>query len=206
MPNFFSETLEQYIESLTDFNAIPDARKEILMPAAAYIRLKLDRSEPVRLTFICTHNSRRSHLGQVWAQIAACYYGVAPVSCYSGGTERTACNPRTVSALARAGLRVSQISEGENPIYLFAYAEGVNPMVAFSKVYDYAPNPDSGFAAVMTCSHAEENCPFIPGAEKRLSLLYEDPKIADDTPEESEVYDVRCRQIAAEMMFVFANV
>jgi len=206
MPSFQSETLAQYVEALTDFNAIPEARKQILMPAAAYIRSKLDRAEPVRLTFICTHNSRRSHLGQVWAQIAAYYYGVAPVSCYSGGTEQTACNPRTVSALARAGLRVSQVSEGENPIYLFAYAEGVNPLVAFSKVYDQAPNPNSGFAAVMTCSHAEENCPFIPGAEKRLSLLYEDPKIADDTPEESAVYDARCRQIAAEMMFVFANI
>ncbi len=55
----------------------------------------------------------------------------------------------------------------------------------------------------MTCSDADENCPFIPGAEFRLPLTYEDPKEADDTPYEESRYDERVRQIGVEMMYVF---
>ncbi|MBK8921718.1 MAG: protein-tyrosine-phosphatase [Saprospirales bacterium] len=183
--------------------AISPERKALLDALAAYIREKLRSGAPVRLIFICTHNSRRSHFGQVWAQIAAHHFGVGPVECYSGGTEATACNPRTAVALGRAGLRVQAIASGENPVYLLQYADGVNPIAAFSKVYDQAPNPAVGFAAVMTCVQAEENCPFIPGAENRFSITCDDPKAADGTPEEAAVYDARCRQLAGEMGYVF---
>ncbi len=197
-------TLENYWNSLSDFSAIPAERKKTLDTLATYIREKRAAGQLVRLIFICTHNSRRSHLAQVWAQIAAYQYGIEPVECFSGGTETTACNPRTVAALERAGIEVSAITTGnDNPVYLFRYADGLNPLAAFSKVYDQAPNPTRGFAAVMTCSQAEENCPFIPGAEKRFSLTYDDPKNADGTPEESAIYDARCRQVASEMRYVF---
>ncbi len=159
---------------------------------------------PVSLTFICTHNSRRSHFGQVWAQIAALASGVGNVRCFSGGTEVTACNPRTVAALERAGLVAQKGSEDKNPVYELHFAESSPPVRAFSKVYDQAPNPTKGFAAIMTCGQAEQNCPYIPGAERRFPLLYSDPKEADDTPLESRTYDDRCRQIATEMKYVFA--
>jgi len=184
----------------------PAERRAVLDPLAGYISQKLAAGEVVRLIFICTHNSRRSHFGQVWAQVAAQHFGIGPVECYSGGTETSACNPRTIAALERTGIRVQRISDAENPMYLPAYADGVNPGVAFSKVYDQPPNPTRGFAAVMTCSQAEENCPYVPGAEKRFSITYDDPKLADSTPEETAVYDARCRQIAAEMAYVFGKV
>lgn len=195
--------LEGYLSSLSNFQDIPAERKAVLMPLAAYIREKQVAGLPVKLTFICTHNSRRSHFGQVWAQIAAWRYGVEPIDCFSGGTETTACNPRTVAALERAGLEARAITESENPVYLFRYADGVNPLVAFSKIYNQAPNPGKGFAAIMTCSQAEENCPFVAGAEKRFSIMYEDPKASDGRPDETAVYDARCRQIAEEMLYVF---
>ena len=204
MPVF--PALETYLKHILQDTELSAGRQAILDPLADYIAEKRRQGIPARLTFICTHNSRRSHFGQVWAQIAAHYYGVTPVECFSGGTETTACNPRTVAALERAGIRAQAISGGENPVWLLQYADGVNPIVAFSKVYDQAPNPTARFAAVMTCSHAEANCPFIPGAEKRFSITYSDPKAADDTPEETDVYDARCRQIAAEMLYVFSRV
>ncbi len=184
---------------------IPAERRAVLDPLVDYISQKLAAGGVARLVFICTHNSRRSHFGQVWAQVAALHFGVGPVECYSGGTETTACNPRTVSALERAGIRAKQITGGENPVILLQYADGLNPIAAFSKVYDQSPNPTRGFAAVMTCSQAEENCPFVAGAEKRFSVMYEDPKIADGTPEEVAVYDARCREIATEMAYVFRS-
>lgn len=196
-------TLENYWNKLPDFSAIPAERKADLDALARHIREKLADGQTAQLVFICTHNSRRSHFAQVWAQIAAHQYGISPVECFSGGTETTACNPRTVAALERAGLEVAAITTGtDNPVYLFRYAEGVPPIAAFSKVYDQAPNPTRNFSAVMTCAQAEENCPFVPGAEKRFALTYEDPKIADGTPAENAAYDTRCRQIAGEMRYL----
>ncbi|TDB69188.1 arsenate-mycothiol transferase ArsC [Arundinibacter roseus] len=196
--------LAMYFESLNPAKISPE-RLPALNALRGYIQEKIAAHEPINLTFICTHNSRRSHFGQVWAQVAAHAFGLSDVQCFSGGTENTACNPRTIAALERAGVRVVKTTEGENPVYALWYDDEMPPVEAFSKVYDQAPNPVSGFAAIMTCSHAEENCPFIPGAECRLPVMYEDPKAADDSPLETQTYDERCRQIATEMKYVFSD-
>ena len=197
-------SLKKYIESL-NLSTIPAERQAVLQPLADYIKAKRDAQQPINLTFICTHNSRRSHLGQVWAQVAAAYFGVENVHCFSGGTETTACNPRTIAAFERAGLKVTKTTESDNPVYEICFDDLSHPIIAFSKVYDQAPNPSSAFAAIMTCDHAEANCPYIPGAEKRLPIMYIDPKVSDDTPEETATYDARCRQIATEMKWVFGQ-
>ncbi|AEI49901.1 arsenate-mycothiol transferase ArsC [Runella slithyformis] len=196
--------VKHYFEALNS-HEVPAERQAVLQPLATYIKSKTAARQPINLTFICTHNSRRSHLGQVWAQVAAAYFGVENVHCFSGGTEGTACNPRTIGALERAGLAVTKNTDSENPIYKIRFNDSSQPIIAFSKVYDRAPNPNRNFAAIMTCDHAEANCPFIPGAEKRLPIMYIDPKVSDDTPEETATYDARCRQIATEMKWVFQN-
>ena len=127
------------------------------------------------------------------------------ISSFSGGVEVTACNPRTVAAMRRAGLEFSVKDENANPHYLLQLSGGESSLELFSKLYDDAVNPKTEFAAVMTCSHADENCPFIPGALARIALNYEDPKAFDDSPKEAEAYDTRCRQIATEMFYVFKN-
>lgn len=197
--------VKHYFEALNS-NEVPAERQAVLQPLATYIKSKTEAQQPINLTFICTHNSRRSHLGQVWAQVAAAYFDVENVQCFSGGTEVTACNPRTIAALERTGLKISKTTDSANPFYEIRYDDAAAPIAAFSKVYDQAPNPNRGFAAIMTCDHAEANCPFIPGAEQRLPIMYIDPKAADDTPEETATYDARCRQIATEMKWVFENV
>jgi arsenate reductase (thioredoxin) len=196
--------LKTYLDNL-DLAEITAERQAILQPLVDYIKAKTELQQPINLTFICTHNSRRSHLGQVWAQVAAAYFGVENVHCFSGGTETTACNPRTIAALQRAGLHIVKTTDTDNPTYEISYDEASLPVIAFSKVYDQAPNPSSSFAAIMTCDHAEANCPYIPGAEKRLPIMYIDPKVSDDTPEETATYDARCRQIATEMKWVFGK-
>jgi len=198
-------TITAYFDSL-DIGTIPEARRNVLDKVRDYILEKSEQSAPVNLTFICTHNSRRSILGQVWAQVASAKYGFPNLRAFSGGTETTACNPRTVATLLRAGLEVNKTIGSENPVYEIRYSEVLPPVVAFSKVYDENPNPTHNFAAIMTCGHADENCPFIPGAEKRFAVTYTDPKEADDTPAEASTYDARCRQIATEMKYLFAKV
>jgi arsenate reductase len=73
-------------------------------------------------------------------------------------------------------------------------------------VYDDPINATKDFAAVMTCDHADENCPFIPGAEKRFPLRFEDPKSFDGTVQEEEMYTQRSHQIGAELFFLFEKV
>lgn len=195
--------LEQYIESLFPaMEQLPDHRKSSLKKLADYIQSSREKRPRVSLNFICTHNSRRSHISQIWAATAAAYYGVDHLKTYSGGTEATAFNPRAVAAMERAGFHIEN-PEGINPAYQVSFSAKHPALVCFSKVFDDPVNPSSNFAAIMTCSDADENCPFIPGTEFRLALTYQDPKIADDSPEETARYDERVRQIGTEMFYAF---
>ena len=196
-------TLASTIKNLSIEDPSSD-RKKILDALINYIDQKIAKNEAVKLNFICTHNSRRSQLAQIWAQTASRHYNIE-ASCYSGGVEVTAFNKRAVEAIRRAGFEVKQEGDG-NPIYSVSGSNTCRPLNAFSKLYDDPENPDAGFAAIMTCSDADENCPFIPGAEKRIPLRYDDPKEFDDTPLEAQKYDERSRQIAAEMFYLFSKI
>ncbi|RAI85011.1 low molecular weight phosphatase family protein [Algoriphagus yeomjeoni] len=185
-------------------HALSAEREEMLSQLAEYILKKLQHGEKVALNFICTHNSRRSQLAQVWAQTAANYFDI-PALCYSGGVEVTAFNERAVIALESSGFQISK--EGSvNPTYSIYSSANSKPILTFSKTYDDKNNPQTGFAAIMTCDHADENCPFIPGADLRLPLRYLDPKAFDDTPVETEKYLERSLQIGAELFFAFSKV
>lgn len=203
MKNTFYSPLLQTIASLP-VSSITSERKDLLEEMAQYLREKLRTGQEIRFNFICTHNSRRSQFSQIWAQTAAAYYGIEAF-CYSGGVEVTAFNPRAVAAIRRDGFNVVQ-KEGENPIYFVLFSDDSEPIVAFSKVYDDPINATKDFAAVMTCDHADENCPFIPGAEKRFPLRFEDPKSFDDSPQEEQMYTERSHQIGAELFFLFERV
>jgi arsenate reductase (thioredoxin) len=183
-----------------EMEAISEARREQLGELAAVIRELREQETPLALTFICTHNSRRSHLGQVLSMAAAAYTGVEGLQAYSGGTEATAFNPRAVAAIERIGFQVENPG-GNNPHYQVRYAESAAPLTCFSKKYDHEANPREGFIAVMVCSEADAACPFVPGADARLAIPYLDPKASDGSPEEAATYDARTRQIAAEMLY-----
>lgn len=202
MNNPFLPRLESTIESIRTFD-IPADRQMILQPVIAYIQNCWAENKVPQLNFICTHNSRRSQFSQIWAQAFAHYFDV-PFRSFSGGVEVTAMNERAVMSLQRAGFKV-RVDGDVNPNYYFRVSDQSPEILAFSKVYDDPINPTQDFAAIMTCSDADENCPFIPGADARLPVRYQDPKISDDTPQEEEIYDTRSHQIAAELHFVFKN-
>ncbi|MEM7297080.1 MAG: protein-tyrosine-phosphatase [Bacteroidota bacterium] len=194
-----NQKLEQYIAEL-DLSQISEPRKDVLGQIANYVK----NSPNPKLNFICTHNSRRSHLSQIWAQTFADRFGIT-LKTFSGGTEATAFNPNAVSAIRRAGFNVE--AEGDqNPRYSVSHSEDEAPMVCYSKKFEEEPNPTSGFAAIMTCSEADAECPVVFGADERIKLFYEDPKISDGTPEEAKTYDARCKQIATELFYVFSSI
>lgn len=188
-----------------EFTEIPAERKQQLAALAAILERNQTAGETSRLNFICTHNSRRSHLSQIWAWTAAAHYGIKKVETYSGGTEATAFNPRAVAALQRAGFEIGATTQTANPIYRVQCSAEVAPLLCFSKKYNDEANPRE-FIAVMTCTHADENCPVVAGATQRISLPYEDPKAFDGQQEEAAKYSERCAQIAREMLYLFSLV
>ncbi|WDT67365.1 arsenate-mycothiol transferase ArsC [Cloacibacterium sp. TD35] len=185
---------------------ISEERKIILQPLIQFISSKLSKNEEVRLNFICTHNSRRSHLSQIWAQTMAYYYQIENVFCYSGGTEATAMFPKVAETLANQGFEILKLSETENPVYAVKFAENEHAVICFSKKYDDNFNPKSEFAAILTCDSADENCPIVYGAEARIPIKYEDPKKSDGIAEMNETYFNRSLEIATEMKFIFENI
>ena len=215
MPRFFSDVSKIFdaplaasvADVLAAIDTVPADRREPLETIAAFVRARRAAGEPATLVFICTHNSRRSHMGQLWAATAALHYGIEGVETYSGGTEATAFNPRAVATLRRAGMRIDAPPGGaDNPRYTVSLSPGGPTLEAFSKTYSEPPNPTEDFAAIMTCNEADRACPFVKGAALRVALPYVDPKEADGTPQEAATYDERSAQIATEMFWLFSRV
>lgn len=195
-------------KTINHFNLqnISEERKTTLQPLIDFIQNKVNNQQEIRLNLICTHNSRRSHLSQVWSQTAAAYYDIKNVFCYSGGTEATALFPMAAQTLAKQGFQIKTIVEGNNPVYAIKYNENAHPIIGFSKTFDNEFNPQSEFAAILTCSSADQGCPFIAGAEKRIPITFEDPKAFDNTPQQAEKYEERSNQIGTEMFYVFSQI
>jgi protein-tyrosine-phosphatase len=199
--------LSSYVsERVGEFDQIPEERKQALKKIAHYVCSQANAGAPAKLIFICTHNSRRSQMSQIWAAEAANYYGVTGVECFSGGTEATAFNPRAIAALERAGIEIEKKTADKNAKCAVQIAEEAEPLICFSKKYSDDPNPITDFCAVMTCSNADKNCPLVQGATVRVAIPFEDPKIADDTPQEASKYDERCAQISREMLYMLSQV
>jgi len=199
------QSLEVFINGL-DTSTISKERQLVLKKLIDFIKNKIEKKDTINLNFICTHNSRRSHLSQIWAQTMASVYHIKNVHCYSGGTEATALFPIVAKTLVNQGFHIETLSDGNNPVYAVKYDMDIHPIICFSKTFDAAFNPETNFAAIMTCSHADENCPFIIGALERLPVRYEDPKLYDNTPIQLEKYAERSTQIATEMKYVFSKI
>ncbi len=200
-------TLQTKIDQLTkEFDQITSRRKDELQKLTVIVQNKIKAGKPVYLNFICTHNSRRSHLAQLWAQAAAHHYDIKNVFCFSGGTEATAFNPRAVKAMQEAGFNITKTKENDNPVYEVRFASEAPPIIAFSKKYDDPFNHNKDFAAIMTCSNADENCPLVLGASSRISLTYDDPKEFDGTPQEEAKYKESVLRIGREILYAFSEI
>ena len=199
------ENLSKTIQSIAEIS-VSEERKVVLKPLADYIQNKVNTNEEIRLNFICTHNSRRSHLSQIWSQTMAFHFGIENVFCYSGGTEATALFSKVAETLVNQGFQIEKVSQEQNPVYAIKFDVDQHPIIGFSKTYFDDFNPKSNFAAIMTCSNADEGCPMVFGAEARFPIKYDDPKAFDGTQVMNEKYAERSLQIASELYFVFSQI
>jgi hypothetical protein len=196
-------SLTSYCEALEqNFDQILPARKQQLLILSNYLSDQIQQGKIPAVTVICTHNSRRSHLAQLWLAIAADYYQTPAISTFSGGTEVSAFNPRMVAALQRLGLKITaQDSTVANPIYEVCWKDSMAPYLAFSKQYADAPNPQKKFLALVVCNHADVHCPIVRGSSLKLPLPYQDPKAFDNTDLEASEYTKTCALIGLEILF-----
>ncbi len=197
--------LEKTIESISLIE-VSKERKEVLNPLVDFIQNKVNSNQEIQLNFICTHNSRRSHLSQIWAQTMAFQFNIDKVFCYSGGTEATAMFPKVAETLINQGFKIQKLSQENNPMYSVKFDENQVPISCFSKVYADDFNPKSNFGAIMTCTNADEGCPIVFGAEARFPIKYNDPKAFDGTELMDEKYAERSLEISSEMYYVFSKI
>ncbi|MDP9958074.1 low molecular weight phosphatase family protein [Epilithonimonas hungarica] len=185
-----------------NFKEINPERKALLEKLASHIQVKINGNIGINLIYVCTHNSRRSHLGQVWSKVAADFYGFN-INTFSAGTEATAFNQNAIHALISAGFEIKKSDGTDNPRYEVFFGDGKSNL-CFSKTIDDESLPKENFAAVMTCGDADENCPFIPGCDLRIGTTYFDPKSYDNSVLQNEKYTERSNQIAMECLYVFS--
>lgn len=191
-------------EIILQFDQIPADRKLVLDRLTTYIHGNQNSGKESLLMFICTHNSRRSHFGQILCALAADFYQVQGIKTFSAGTEVTAFHPNAITALRSIGMEIQTTNNSSNPHYVVSW-NSTHSLNAYSKLINDEGNPKEHFAAIMTCTHAEQNCPFVVGADFRIGLSFDDPKAFDGTAQESEMYLARVHQIAREIFYIFSR-
>ena len=190
-------------ENEDNFHLIPMERKRKLGELSEFIFDKIQHGEKAKLIVICTHNSRRSHMGQCWLMAAARYYGIDQIESFSGGVETTAFHPNAIGAMEKMGFKIrTKNKKVKNPVYKVSWSKSGKGSKAFSKIYDDKANPKRNFAALMVCNSANKACPIVKGAAVRVAIPYKDPKAFDGTKKEAKAYLTRSKQIGLEMMYI----
>jgi len=201
-----AKSVKTFFENSYRNLTLNENRRSLLTSISEKIKdIYVEHNGQVSVNFICTHNSRRSQLGQVWTFFASRYFGLN-ITSFSGGTEVTAFHRNTVRTLKEVGFtfNVEEFSH-QNPVYQVSF-EGTNDFVlGFSKTFDDSINK-APYIAITTCNSADENCPFIAEAIHRFHLPYIDPKGSDGTPEQETAYLKTNEMVAAEMYFIFDRV
>lgn len=113
---------------------------------------------PIRVLFVCTHNSARS----IMAEAVLRREGAGTFETFSAGTEVTRVNPLTLWALEEMGIDATG-----------ARSKSVTEFL--SQRFDYV---------ITVCDGARESCPVFPGAERSLHWGFDDPSEATGTDEE----------------------
>ena len=131
---------------------------EMTVAAAGRAARKEPVVTPIRVLFVCTHNSARSQIAEALLQ----RYGGADFEVHSAGTEATRVNPYAVRVLAE---------------------QGIDWSAARSKVI--TEFLDQSFDYVITvCDRARETCPVFPGSTNTLHWGLDDPSEVEGTDEE----------------------
>jgi len=170
------------------------------------VRINLNKSISVQLNFICIHNSRRSQFSQIWSETLAYYYDYKNISSFSGGTEITEVYDGVITSLSKTGFNILKNNKKPNPTYSIDFGESKKKVAVYSKLFNCDLNPKSDFIAIMNCSSADKNCPFVAGASKNISMPFDDPKLYDGSDKEMFYYNKTNIEIATSIKYLYINI
>jgi arsenate reductase len=122
---------------------------EQTIAAAGRVRREIPVADPIRVLFVCTHNSARSQI----AEALLTHYGGSDFEVASAGTEATRVNPFAVRVLADAGID-------------WSHAESKTIDRFLEQRFDYV---------ITVCDRAKATCPVFPGSENTLHWGLDDP-------------------------------
>jgi arsenate reductase (thioredoxin) len=131
---------------------------ELTIAAAGRARRTTPVPDPIRVLFICTHNSARSQI----AEALLGHYGGADFLVRSAGTEATRVNPFAVQVLAEVGIDWSSARSKVLTEYL-------------DEPWDYV---------ITVCDRARQSCPVFPGQMNSLHWGLDDPSEVEGTDQE----------------------
>jgi arsenate reductase len=117
-----------------------------------------DSSRPLRVLFLCTHNSARSQMAEAWLR----YLGGDRFEVASAGTEATTVRPLAIVAMREVGIDIAEQTSKALDCYL-------------GQPWD---------AVITVCDQANDVCPVFPGGQRRLHWSFPDP--SRSTGSESE--------------------
>ena len=131
---------------------------ELTIAAAGRARRTTPVPEPIRVLFICTHNSARSQI----AEALLGHYGGSDFLVRSAGTEATRVNPFAVQVLAEVGIDWSTARSKVLTKFL-------------DEPWDYV---------ITVCDRARQSCPVFPGQMNSLHWGLDDPSEVEGTDQE----------------------
>lgn len=107
---------------------------------------------PVRVLFLCTHNSARSQMAEALLR----HHGKDRFEVFSAGTEQTRVHPLAIAAMADIGIDISSQRSKHLEEYL-------------GQDFEYV---------ITVCDSANESCPVFPGDPQRIHWSFSDPSAA----------------------------
>jgi arsenate reductase len=131
---------------------------EMTIAAAGRTTPKEVSMAPIRVLFVCTHNSARSQIAEALLQ----RYGGDAFEVHSAGTEATRVNPYAVHVLADQGIDWSG-----------ARSKAITGFL--SQTFDYV---------ITVCDRARATCPVFPGSINTLHWGLDDPSEVEGTDEQ----------------------
>ena len=167
-------------------------RKKRLDNIASVINENLNKTRSI--VFLCTHNSRRSQICEVWGKVFAEIYR-KKININSAGAFKTVVHSQVYESIVKCGLVVDNKKE----IFFDKKKFKLN-----SKTIDSLTMKN--FIAVMTCSNAEKSCPNDPRSIRNIKMFFNDPRIYDETDKMSREYLNTTIYIAEELNYIFKNI
>lgn len=113
---------------------------------------------PIRVLFLCTHNSARSQMAEALLR----WLGEGRFEVTSAGTEPSVVHPLAVEAMAEIGIDIS----GARSKHLDEFTD---------QQFDYV---------ITVCDRSNETCPIFPNDPERIHWSFPDPSAVAGSHEE----------------------